>query len=148
MIHNYYFYKNDSHLYVVRKPYNDNFTELDILRRYLSERYINWNQIKPTLVNCTVAPMAEGCSLNQTTLLTNNDTQSLDSKTSNTTILINPLLTVLVQQHQQILIIYLIFAILLSLILLSSIITCLRMRRSRSLLQSSLNSKLISYMSH
>lgn len=57
----YYFYKNDSHLYVVKKPHRPSPTEDDYLNEYFGQWYLHLGKIKPLLVNCTVAPLAEEC---------------------------------------------------------------------------------------
>ena len=145
MLHKYHFYKNDSHLYVVPKPFHDNATELDVLRRYLAERWINWYNVEPTLVNCTVAPRAAGCAPIKTASMTGQDGPSLYSNSSGLTTAVDRLLASMLQQHQQILRFYLLFAIFLSLMLLISILSCLRRRRKRTRLRSTSNGKRISF---
>lgn len=57
----YYFYKNESHLYVYKKPHRPSPTEDDFLNEYFGQLHLRLDKVKPLLVNCTVAPLAEEC---------------------------------------------------------------------------------------
>jgi hypothetical protein len=57
----YYFYNNGSHLYVIPKPLTERPSINDTLQDYVSERFIHWYNVKPTFINCTLAPLAEDC---------------------------------------------------------------------------------------
>jgi hypothetical protein len=62
-----YVLKNDSHLFVARKPASYRPTGDHWKDEILGELYIRTMNIKPILVNCTVAPLAEGCSPSNST---------------------------------------------------------------------------------
>ena len=122
----YHFYSNDSHFYA--------FPKLDPPLRTLGEQYyehvllldIHARNIKPIFVNCSVAPLAADCSRGNATLAANTTKQSFISDAPNSSNPINQILGTLTRQHQQAMIIGIIFLVLLFLILSFGLRLCCR----------------------
>jgi len=123
----YYSYKNDSHLYVIKKPVVKLQTIGDLINDSLGQLYLREHKIKPIMVNCTVAPQAEDCILIRHKLM--------DSIQNNSSMAINRFFTIISKQHRQVvsISILLIFVLLLILIFILLIfIRRIRTHRSTS----------------
>ncbi|UJR19030.1 hypothetical protein I4U23_022160 [Adineta vaga] len=95
----YYIYRNDSHSYGFNRPLNLSTVFNTDLDEYLAHVYLHQMKIKPLRVNCTVAPLAEGCPLANVSTSMSNKTQLVPNSITNN------YYTNLAQQHQQIIII-------------------------------------------
>lgn len=94
----YYFFKNDSHLYVYRKPLRPMPMQDEWLNDYLGQLNIHLEKVKPFFVNCTVAPLAEECRT--TTAATDNFLAHDASSTSSATTFIERFLSTFTQQYE------------------------------------------------
>ncbi|CAF2087068.1 unnamed protein product [Rotaria magnacalcarata] len=110
----YYVFKNNSHLYVVQAENVTYLTHAQKMTEQIGRLHIHENNIKPILINCTIAPLAKDCLHRNMPFHTENLTKS----SINTT---DQFLDTLVQQHRHTIIISILMVLVFLLILIFSI---------------------------
>ncbi|CAF4094599.1 unnamed protein product [Rotaria magnacalcarata] len=110
----YYVFKNKSHLYVVQTENVTYLTDAQKMTEQIGRLHIHENNIKPILINCTIAPLAKDCLHRNMSFHTENLTKSSINAT-------DQLLDTLIQQYRHTIIISILLVLVFLFILIFSI---------------------------